>query len=182
MEAKVVNVNEIPVDRIISLEKENTILLQQIGELRSDKKNLEKKLEDGQKEVKIIKAKRTQGYCSDIIVEDSIETRNLGDVEELLNKKYKSQVDKKDEEIRTLTNQLEDEKAANVRKCKRLDNDYENYRTELNISHDKEVKKLKEDIKKLKEEKTDEQLMAARNEEIKDLKTQIKELKDAVKD
>jgi hypothetical protein len=182
METKIVN-NEISVDRLISLEKQNTILLQQVGALEADKKNLQKKLEDDQREVKIIKGTKKQSYpFNDYKFEiDSIETRNLGNVEELVSKKYKSSIDEKESLIRTLTNELEDKKSLYERQKKELENQYADYRVDTDLRYEKDIKKLKEELKKVKEDKTDEQEAEKRNKEIIDLKTRIKSLEKTVK-
>jgi DNA repair exonuclease SbcCD ATPase subunit len=181
MEQKV-NVNEISVERIISLEKQNAQLLQEKGELKADKKNLEDKIKEDQKEVKVINGYNRENYRGDKeFVISSVETRNLGDVEELIGKKYKTEIDNKDKEIRTLTSNLEDLKSSHSRSKKELENSYENYRTDLKIDYDRKIKDLKEELKKVKEDKTDEQETERRNQEIIDLKQRIKDLEKVVK-
>jgi DNA repair exonuclease SbcCD ATPase subunit len=183
MEQKV-NVNEISVERLISLERQNASLEQQVGELRSDKKNLEDKIKEGQKEVKIVTGRKSTSNWSDdtYFTIDSVETRNLGDVEEIIRKKYQSDIEKKEKEIRELTNTLEDNKSIYNRSKKALENDYDNYRNDLTIANEKKIKSLKEEIQKLKDDKTDEQLVAARDNEILEYKKQNKELQKVIKD
>jgi hypothetical protein len=183
MEQKV-NVNEISVERLISLEKQNATLQQQVGELKSDKKNLEAKIEESQKEVKIITGKKSTGsrWDEETFVVQSVETRNLGDVEEIIRKKYQSDIDKKDSEIRDLSNKVIDNKNSFERAKKEYINDYENYRIELRLENEKEIKDLNETIEKLRNDKTDEQLVAARDNEILEYKKELKELKGIIKD
>jgi chromosome segregation ATPase len=182
MEQKV-NVNEISVERLISLEKQNATLQQQVGELKSDKKNLEAKIEEGQKEVKIITGKKnTSKWDEETFVVQSVETRNLGDVEEIIRKKYQSDIDKKDSEIRDLSNKVIDNKNSFERSKKEYENEYNNYRIDLRLENEKEIKDLNEEIEKLRNDKTDEQLVAARDNEILEYKKELKELKGIIKD
>jgi chromosome segregation ATPase len=182
MEQKV-NVNEISVERLISLEKQNATLQQQVGELKSDKKNLEAKIEEGQKEVKIITGKKnTSKWDEETFVVQSVETRNLGDIEEIIRKKYQSDIDKKDSEIRDLSNKVVDNKNDYERTKKEYENEYNNYRIDLRLENEKEIKDLNEEIEKLRNDKTDEQLVAARDNEILEYKKELKELKGIIKD
>lgn len=175
MEQKV-NVSEVSLERIISLEKQNAQLQQQVGSLNSDKANLEKRLTENQKEVKVTTGKnKTCGNWSgnsytEFIVE-SVETRNLSDIEEIVAKRYKADIEKSESEIKDLTDELDDKKREYVRSKKALED-----------NHKEEIKTLKDEIKKLKDNKTDEQLIAARAEEIEKLRDEIKELKKAIKD
>ncbi len=180
-QAKIVVNNEISIDRLISLEKENASLKERVGSLKADKNNLEKKLTEEQKEVKIITARKKDSFIGTFTEIESIETRNLGDVEELVSKKYKSDIDKKDKEIKSLSNQIDDITFSYTRKSKELDNNYEDYRTDLKLEYDKKIKDLKEELKKVKEDKTDKQETERRNKEILDLKLRIKELEKAIK-
>jgi len=191
METKVVNSNnEISVDRLISLEKQNTILLQQVGELQADKKNLQKKLEEGQKEVKVITGSKKQNYpFNDLRFEiESVETRNLGDVEELVGKKYKKEIEDKDKSIKDLTSKIDSITSDYEKRKKEIIDDYEDYRLNTKLEYEKKhrditekLTNLKEELKKVKEDKTDEQEAERRNQEIIDLKLRIKDLEKTVK-
>ena len=192
METKVVNTNnEISVDRLISLEKQNMMLLQDNGKLEADKKNLEKRLIEEQKEVKVITGRnRDRGYCdgSKEFIVESIETRNLGDVEELVGKKYKKVIDEKDNSIKELTNKVDSITSEYKRVNKSIEDNYEQYRLDVKLEYEKKnrditekLANLREELKKVKEDKTDEQEAEKREKEIIDLKLRIKDLEKTVK-
>jgi DNA repair exonuclease SbcCD ATPase subunit len=191
METKI-NVNEISVERLIALEKQNSQLQQQVGELRSDKKNLEEKLKEDQKEIKITTGRKkitNFGFSdSEQFSIDSIETRNLGDVEEILRKKYQNDIDEKTNEVKSLKTILVDLKNTHNHKIREIQSDYASYRLDTKVEFDKKnreieekLNKNREELKKVKEDKTDQQEAEKRNQEIIDLKLRIKDLEKLVK-
>lgn len=170
-----------------SKEAHITTLEAQIAELKSK-----------QPEVRIVKGKTRDTWFGTIQEDDVIDYRNLDsvklDIEKVIEKKYKVDLEKLEKELKSAKESLESKDADlnNVRKqySSETENSKLAYRLrqeELEREYkdkaakkDLKIKELQEEITKVKEDKTDEQLEKLRTEEIANLKLQIKKLKGQV--
>jgi DNA repair exonuclease SbcCD ATPase subunit len=173
-------------------------LNREIGTQESHISTLERQIEElksKQPEVRIIQQGVDRfGY----VPANIIEYRNLDsvklDIEKATEKKFKSEIEKLESELKTTKKAVEDhnDKIERFRKDKdseiantrqlytlrgeELERDYK----ERTTKKDLKIKELQEEITKVKEDKTDEQLEKLRTEEIATLKLQIKKLKGQV--
>jgi DNA repair exonuclease SbcCD ATPase subunit len=171
-------------------------LNREIGTLENSIGTLQERIEElksKQPEVRIVEQKEDRYGFKPTNV---IEYRNLDsvkiDIEKATDKKYKSDIEKLEKELKEAKSTIEDyntrverlrkdyeSKEANNRQSytlrgEELERDYKERATKKDLK----IKELQEEITKVKEDKTDEQLEKLRTEEIATLKLQIKELKD----
>jgi len=206
--------NTISVERVLSLQQtidaqkvEMSAKDREIGSLESQIDTLEvqiSEIKSKQPEVRVVKNKPVDTWFGQVQQEDTIEYRNLDsvklDIEKVMDKKYKSDLEKLEKELKdtkkSLANILED-KDDNIQKARRS---YESLMADNNQNYnlrkdelerefkdkaskkDLKIKELQEELQKVKEDKTDEQLEKLRTEEIATLKLEIKTLKKQFND
>jgi chromosome segregation ATPase len=201
-------VNTISVDRVIALQQsldakvtEIASLNREIGAQEAHLVTLEAQIEElksKQPEVRIIKGANKETWHGIVSSEEVVEYRNLDsvkmDIEKVMDKKYKANIEKLEIDLKIANFQLETRADELSRAKLRFESDKENQRTECKIykyslireyeekevDKDNTIKKLEEELVKVKEDKTDEQLEKLRTEEIATLKLQIKKLKNQV--
>ena len=200
--------NDKMVDKVLELTTElnsskSTIdsLNREIGTQEGLIETLRQQIEDlksKQPEVRIVKCKTKDTWFGTIQEDDVIDYRNLDsvklDIEKVIEKKYKADIEKLEKELKSARSSLETKDADIDKARKNYDSETENTRLTYRLrteelereykdkaaKKDLKIKELQEEITKVKEDKTDEQLEKLRTEEIANLKLQIKKLKGQV--
>jgi chromosome segregation ATPase len=161
--------------------------------------DIKDKIEEKQPEVRITTINQTADRHGFSYPEVTTQYRNLESVKDDIRKeieaKYKKDIDNSEKTIKDLTKKLIEEKELSETSINITKSNYNRYKQEAELDYadrrlkldkklaerDLAITKLEEDLQKLKENKDEESIVAARDKEINDLKKQIKELKEAVK-
>jgi len=203
-----INTSIVSVDRVLGMQEEINSLNNQVSSLQRELgseeehnqtlRNQIEELKSKQPEVRIITSKPVSNRYGDTYTESTIEYRNLSSVQDDIRKeieaKYKKDLDKSEATIKSLNKDLESKQDFYHNEIKKIESRYENYSLgnrlsfeadkraldEREIKKDLKIKELKEEIEKIKNDKTDEQLAKQREEEIKTLKDRIEELEASV--
>jgi len=201
---------EISVDRILALTADKQSLQNTISSLDREigfKENLIEKLEkdlklakEKQPEVRIITQERKKDYwgCTEQVT--SVEYKNLSLVQDDIRREFDSTYKK---EIKDLNKQITDlksnlEKTTNnyTSNSNLLELDYKKYKQDIELEYatkrlnierevynkNKVIETFKEELEKVKNDKTDEQLAEKRRQEIVDLRLRIEELEAIIKE
>lgn len=201
---------EISVDRILALTADKQSLQVKIDSLEREigsKETLIEKLEEDlelakekQPEVRIVTQQRYKDSWGCTNQETSIEYKNLSLVQDDIRKEiditYKEQIKSLNDEVKSLTKELEGEKEKYDYNSKRLELDYKKYSQDLEFNYmekrlkaertlaekDIQLKDLREILEQVKNDKTASQIAEKRAQEIIDLKLRIGELETTIKE
>ena len=157
-------------------------------------------LKSKQPEVTIIhRTENNRGRYDDEWVLEKKEYRNLTNVQDDIRKEveanFKKDIKSKEENIEKLEKELKQLKATSETKLAESVATYENETSKIRLDYEKykrnykedeakkneAIKELEKEIEKLRKDKTDEQLQAAREEELQILKDKITKLEDIIK-
>lgn len=184
---------------INSLHKEVGTLENQTSNLEFQISELKGKINEKTPEVRVVNVTKKVNSWGDTYNDTVVEYKNLSSVQDDIRKeleaKFKKDLETSEKTIKDLTKKLEVNKEDYDKSVKSMKSDYDDYRLELRlnseeqdrirkekiIKKDLEIQKIREELEKVKNDKTDEQVAKQREEEIIKLKLRIKELEKAVK-
>jgi hypothetical protein len=185
-------------NEVCSKEREIGALENHVETLKEEVIDLQGKLIEKSPEVRVVTENKKLNAWGDCQITDTVSYKNLSLVQDDIRKevdiKYKKDLEKNEMTIKDLTDQIQsirDKYAIMEREIQskyatrnldlKLDfEEKERGRQERAAEKDLEIKKLNEEIEKIKNDKTDEQVAKQREDEIIKLKLQIKEQKKVI--
>jgi len=198
------------IDKILKLQDEGAsyskkidVLTRELGAKESHIETLKQQiqeLKDKEPQVRVIAGKKVETFFGTITEEGTTEYRNLDsvklDIEKLTEKKFKVEIDKLEKELKSAKSEVEDstEKIEKLRKT--FDSEAATIRQNYSLKKDEierdsqkvitkkdlRITELEEELVKVKEDKTDEQLESKRLEEVTKLKLLVKDYKKQLDD
>lgn len=205
-------VTTVDVNKVISLSqdilaKQEVInaLNREVGTKNALVDSLNKQLEEAkakQPEIRVIKPSPKRNSWGDVVGETTeiVEYRNLSSIQDDIRKeleaKYKKDLESNEKTIKDLNKRLETLKDDQDRSIKVIESSYAKYTQDNQLEYeakklkldkkladkDLEIQKIREELEKVKTDKTDEQVAKQREEEITKLKLRIKDLEKTVKE
>lgn len=193
-------------NEVLSKQEVINALNREVGAKSEQLGILSKQLEEAkskQPEVRVVKVAQKRDSWGDPIrgtETEVLEYRNLSSIQDDIRKeleaKYKKDLESNEKTIKDLNKKLEDKSEDYARNVKRIESDYASYTQSNELDYkdkklkldkkladkDLEIQKIREELEKVKNDKTDEQVAKQREEEITKLKLRIKDLEKTVKE